>query len=132
MWTSSVYLEVSDQKFEGRRYVFHEPRVCLVGPALDCDIQISQTGAHDVSFYHCLFVIDPPRVRVRDLVSRSGTFVNGSRIGQGLDDIDLGEMHGTELKNGDEIRIGQTTIRVTVQGAEDGKEASMAGSRQHG
>jgi pSer/pThr/pTyr-binding forkhead associated (FHA) protein len=132
MWTSSVYLEVSDQKFDGRRYVFREPRVCVVGPALDCDIQISQTGAYEVSFYHCLFVIDPPRVRVRDLVSRSGTFVNGARIGQGLDDIDLGDMPGTELKNGDEVRIGQTTIRVIVQGAEHGMEASVAGSRQQG
>lgn len=130
MKSSKVILDVHDSSSNQQHYVFREPRACVVGPALDCDIRISQRGTYDVSFYHCMFVIDPPRIRVRDLVSRNGTFVNGERIGQGLHDIDLGDMHGTELKHGDEVRIGHTTIRVAVQEQDDGVEAELVGNRR--
>lgn len=126
MKSAKVILDVQDGGPNQQHYVFREPRACLVGPALDCDIRISQAGAYDVSFYHCMFVIDPPRIRVRDLVSRNGTFVNGERIGQSLDDIDLGDMHGTELKDGDEVRIGQTVIHVAIREQEDSAEAALA------
>jgi pSer/pThr/pTyr-binding forkhead associated (FHA) protein len=62
---------------------------------------------------------------VRDLVSREGTFVNGARIGQTLEDIDLSDMHGTDLKHGDEIRIGQTLIRVAIEECPESDEMEL-------
>jgi pSer/pThr/pTyr-binding forkhead associated (FHA) protein len=125
MNAARVILEVHDRGSVLERYVFREPRACVVGSALDCDLRISQRDAHDVSFYHCLFVINPPRIRVRDLVSREGTYVNGARIGQSLEDIDLCDMHGTDLKDGDEIRIGQTLIRVAIEPCPESDEMEL-------
>ena len=108
-----------------REFVFDKPRMCIVGPARDCDIRIPGEDGHDVSFYHCLLVIDPPRIRVRDLFSRSGTFVNGERIAQRPEDLDPDETHGTELKHGDELRIGRTIFHVAVEAAAEVLEPSL-------
>jgi pSer/pThr/pTyr-binding forkhead associated (FHA) protein len=101
-----------------RDFAYERPRMCIVGPAHDCDIRIPGEDGHEVSCYHCLLVIDPPRIRVRDLFSRSGTFVNGERIAQRPDDLDPDEMPGTDLKHGDELRIGTTVFQVIVEPAE--------------
>jgi eukaryotic-like serine/threonine-protein kinase len=102
-----------------REYVFERPRMCIVGPAQDCDIRIPGEDGHEVSCYHCLLVIEPPRIRARDLFSRNGTFVNGERIAQRPDDLDSDESHGIELKHGDELRMGHTIFHVLVEAANE-------------
>jgi eukaryotic-like serine/threonine-protein kinase len=108
-----------------REYVFDEPRMCIVGPARDCDIRIPGEDGHEVSCYHCLLVIDPPRIRVRDLFSRNGTFVNGERIAQCPEDFNPDETHGTDLKHGDELRLGHTVFHVRVEAGADLFEPSL-------
>jgi pSer/pThr/pTyr-binding forkhead associated (FHA) protein len=74
---------------------------------------------HEVSRLHCLFDIDPPTVRVRDLGSRNGTFVNGMRIGhpartgEGLLPTEEPQL---ELHVGDEVQLGPTILRVEAAG----------------
>lgn len=79
-----------------------EGRAVLVGRRDECDVVLA---AGEVSPVHCvLFELDGRR-HVRDLDSAAGTFVNGQKI------------HQHELSPGDELRIGDTTLRyVEVQG----------------
>jgi len=102
-------------------YVYTGPLRCVVGRALDSDVCIPADPLYqDVSRHHCSFEIDPPRIRVRDLGSLNGTFVNGLKIGQRENlkwcesDPD-GSMSGIELHPGDEVQLGQNTIlRVNI------------------
>jgi DNA-binding NarL/FixJ family response regulator len=55
----------------------------------------------DVSRRHCLVDVDPPEVRVTDLGSRNGTYVNGQRI-----------WAQQALHAGDEVRIGRARLLV--------------------
>jgi pSer/pThr/pTyr-binding forkhead associated (FHA) protein len=64
-----------------------------------------------------MFEIDPPTVKVRDLGSRNGTFVNGQKIGERSQELlppDAGwdEHPAKELHEGDEVKVGHTLIRV--------------------
>lgn len=104
----------------GQRYTFEGPTRCCVGRADDCDIRLPPSVENGEVFpHHCLLEIAPPRVTVCDLGSPSGIYVNGvklsarSRImGQPRGATLSGE---TELRSGDEIRIGKTVIRVSIQ-----------------
>ncbi len=102
-------------------YTFIDPKRCVVGRALDCDIRVpTDEISQDVSRHHCTFELDPPLVRVRNLNSLNGTFVNDIKIGQREDvawDEDSGDgtASGVELHSGDEVRLGHlTTLRLTV------------------
>ncbi len=120
-----VRLHASFSDNRVREFVFDRPRMCIVGPAHDCDIRIPGEDGHEVSCYHCLLVIDPPRIRVRDLFSRNGTFVNGERIAQRPEDLDPDEPHGTDLKHGDELRMGRTRFHVLVEAAAEVFEPTL-------
>ncbi len=59
---------------------------------------------------HFLIDVNPSRCRLVDLNSRNGTHVNGRRV------------MVTDLKDGDEIRVGKTVLRVTLRAAEPTKQ----------
>jgi pSer/pThr/pTyr-binding forkhead associated (FHA) protein len=120
MNSNTIKLTVTQGTPHGKEYVFGERTRCIIGRADDCDIQMPADYEHtDVSRHHCMLDIDPPSVRVRDLGSRNGTFVNGKKIGQRPDRVaaeeaDLGQFAVQDLKDGDEIRMGHTVFRVGV------------------
>ncbi|MFJ1596501.1 FHA domain-containing protein [Streptomyces sp. NPDC088261] len=104
-------------------YTYDEPAVCEVGLAPACAIRIGD-GHGSVSGRHCRLEIDPPAVRLRDLGSRGGTYVNGRR---------LGRLEEYRIADGDEIRIGDVRLRVrTVHRPAPGGEpgASTATARR--
>ena len=115
-----IKLSISD--LEGvapnKELVFPIPTRSVVGRADDCDIRFPMDAGHmDISRHHCMLEFDPPTVKVRDLGSRNGTFVNGDKIGdrfapQMSPDSDWAEMPARELREGDEIKIGHAVIRV--------------------
>jgi len=93
-------------------YVILGKTQCVIGRSRECQVRIP---APEVSRKHCLLEIDPPCVRVRDLGSRNGTFVNGVMIGrrttsepklQGSRDRDS----AIELQPCDELLVGQTVF----------------------
>ncbi|KOX00882.1 hypothetical protein ADK65_14040 [Streptomyces sp. NRRL B-1140] len=98
---ASVTLSVRAGDRTRHDYRFTEPGTCLVGRAPDCGVRIG-TDDSRVSRLHCLLDLDPPEVRVRDLGSRNGTYVNGVKVDE------------CSLAHGDEIRIGRTMLRVSV------------------
>lgn len=102
-------------------YSVTTPTDLVVGRAADCDIHVPNDLDHgDISRHHCVLEVNPPDLRVRDLGSRNGTFVNGVKIGQRSLERPMGESSRTcpsaarELKKGDEVRVGNTLIQVGV------------------
>src|SRR5438128_468540 len=77
-----VTLSVTEGALKGEEYVFHDSARCVVGRSPDCDIALPMDLLHrDISRHHCAFEIDPPTVRIRDLDSLNGTYVNGEKVG---------------------------------------------------
>ena len=119
MLPARITLTVTEGSLKGEEYIYHDTARCVVGRSADCDIALpTDILNRDVSRYHCAFEFEPPAVRVRDLGSLNGTFVNGEKIGQrpaGLapDELDLEGIH--DLQDGDEVRLGGTVIRVNVE-----------------
>ncbi|MEM7017668.1 MAG: protein kinase [Pseudomonadota bacterium] len=101
-------------------YVFTERTTCLIGRSAECRIQLPSDQVHEsVSRFHCLLDINPPNVRVRDLGSLNGTWINDQKIGQrkryqspkeGMS-IAFPEY---ELNHGDEIRVGGIEFKVFI------------------
>lgn len=89
--TKSVQLLI-----DGEAYRLDD-RVALVGRRRTCDIALMEES---VSTAHAVFVEMGGRRFVRDLGSRTGTFVNGQKI------------HQQEIRPGDKIRIGDTNITL--------------------
>src|SRR5690606_17222944 len=79
----------------------------LIGREEDCHLR---PGNDLVSRHHCVFKTDEYTVRVRDLGSTNGTFVNGERL--------RGEVM---LNTGDNVRVGTLEFEVVI-----GEEATGA------
>jgi pSer/pThr/pTyr-binding forkhead associated (FHA) protein len=72
----------------------------LIGREEDCHLR---PGNDLVSRHHCVFKMDAFTVRVRDLGSTNGTFVNGERL--------RGEVM---LNTGDKVRVGTLEFEVVI------------------
>lgn len=72
----------------------------LIGREADCQLRPS---SEMVSRHHCAFAIDDYSVRLRDLGSTNGTFVNDERL-RGV----------TQLNDGDTIRVGKLTFQIQL------------------
>jgi eukaryotic-like serine/threonine-protein kinase len=119
--TATVTLRLFKGELDRTEYVFDERTTCILGRANDCVPRLPSDEYHGtVSRHHCLLDINPPDVRVRDLGSLNGTFVNGEKIGQ-RDARQTPEEGAAvsfperDLTDGDEIRLGETVFRVAVR-----------------
>jgi eukaryotic-like serine/threonine-protein kinase len=108
-----------------KEYVFEKATRCIIGRAEDCDIQVPANYRHVVvSRHHCCLEIEPPAIRVHDLGSRNGTYINGGNIGQRSkhltpEEVNLCEFSVHELKDGDELGVGNTVFRVGIEVSSD-------------
>jgi diguanylate cyclase (GGDEF)-like protein len=84
----------------------------LVGRSPEAQIRLRDTG---ISREHAELVIEGGRVRVRDLGSTNGTFLNGERA------------DARELRDGDKLSIGEATLLLFTH--QDGLEASYQRGR---
>lgn len=118
--SASVTLSVVKGPTAGAEFTFDQKAHCVVGRAADCNPQIIEDGPRPlVSRHHCLFDINPPDIRVRDFGSLNGTHVNGAEIGRRLpgqtpEEGALLEFRERDLVDGDEVRLGDTRIRIGV------------------
>ncbi len=93
-------LRVLDGKHQGKSLPLNVKKF-LVGREADCQLR---PNSDLVSRHHCVFTIDDFSVRLRDLGSTNGTYVNNERIaGQVV------------LQPGDVVSIGKLTLELVVR-----------------
>ncbi|MEO3845483.1 protein kinase [Streptomyces sp. B22F1] len=119
--SARVAFTVLQGPLRGKTYEFHERTTCIVGRADGCTLQLPEDEQYSgISRHHCLLDINPPDVRVRDLGSANGTYVNGEKIGQrdagrpppGADRLLSSER---ALRDEDEIGLGGIRLRVGIR-----------------
>jgi predicted component of type VI protein secretion system len=119
-----VTLHVVRGHLDEEHYDFEEPTQCALGRAKDCGLHaIPNMSNLNVSRHHCVFDIDPPTVRIRDLGSRYGTFVNGKCIGHRPEEAEAEKAEPVRsserrLNDGDEVRVGDVVLRVAIDAPE--------------
>jgi eukaryotic-like serine/threonine-protein kinase len=114
----TVSLVVIDGPMNGQRFDFPSHDTFLFGRAPDCHARLSASDA-SASRHHFFLEANPPLARLRDLGSLNGTYVNGVRHGGRRADESPEEAAArggaeVDLRDGDEIRVGATVIRVEV------------------
>jgi eukaryotic-like serine/threonine-protein kinase len=120
MTPSTITLTMTRGSLQGKEYVFEGPSLCVIGRANACDLQVPSDPIHaDISRRHCLLEIDPPVMRIHDLNSRNGTFVNGVRISgsaaaQDDDSSHQGFASAVDLNDGDEVQLGNLRFSTTL------------------
>ncbi|HTJ39835.1 MAG TPA: protein kinase [Dactylosporangium sp.] len=119
--SATVTLTVTRGPLDGRTFEFAERTSCFLGRAADCQPRLPDDDDHrKVSRHHCLIDINPPDARIRDFGSLNGTYLNGKRIGQREPGQTPEQGAATsfpehDLRDGDEIRLGDTVLRVDVK-----------------
>jgi predicted component of type VI protein secretion system len=92
----------------------------LVGREEDCQLR---PDSEFVSRHHCVILLDEYTLRVRDLGSKNGTFVNGHRIGAGERIL----LHGDMVAIGEmmcQVDLNAVTIPLLAPGPEPGSPAT--------
>jgi serine/threonine protein kinase len=118
---AKVTLTIIAGSLKGQKVEFDSRTTCIIGRHYDCKPQLPSDVAHSiVSRYHCLLDINPPQIRIRDLGSKNGTFVNSNKIGQRPSNSTPEEARQMQfpecdLQDGDEIRLGNTVFRVSIE-----------------
>lgn len=87
----------------------------IIGREEDCHLR---PDSEFVSRHHCVLLLDDYTLRVRDLGSKNGTFVNGDRVGTGE----------TILQHDDRVSVGEMTFVIDLTEGGDsplqGRQAS--------
>ncbi len=78
----------------------------LIGRATDCQLRLDSQA---VSLHHCVLLLDEYTLRIRDLGSTNGTFVNGHRVGK----------HESILLHEDTVSIDNLTFQIDLGGGSD-------------
>ena len=96
---------VVESGIQGVRVIPLEQEVCMLGAAPDAEVFVDNPY---ISRMHAQIVREGDRFRIRDLDSKNGTFVNGTRINS----------DGYVLRRGDRIELaeGQVLLRFQTRG----------------
>src|SRR5579872_7290290 len=97
-----VELKVLEGRQQGKTIPLNVKQF-LIGREEDCHLR---PNSDLVSRHHCVFTVDDFTVRLRDLGSTNGTFVNGERL-QGQ----------VVLKPGDQVSVGKLSFEIVVREA---------------
>ena len=112
-----VSIAVTAGPAKGNVFTFDQPDCFLFGRTKDARVSLPDDPY--VSRQHFILEIAPPNCRISDLDSKNGTFVNGTRYGgrkapePGTKTAPEG-ITETRIKNGDEIVVGDTKMKVTL------------------
>jgi eukaryotic-like serine/threonine-protein kinase len=115
---AKVVLTITKGQLSGTQYIYEEREVCTIGRHRDCNVRLPSDADHaQVSRYHCLLDINPPLIRVRDLGSGNGTYVNGQRVGaqNKTEDNKSADSLERDLVDGDLLQIGYTAFEVKIE-----------------
>jgi eukaryotic-like serine/threonine-protein kinase len=117
--SSQIVLKVVEGEPRGKEFSFQDHTQCTVGRSSSCLLHLPDDEDRTISRRHCLLDIDPPQIQLTDLGSLNGTYVNGQWLGgrkltPAKDSSGVAVATPYPLKDGDEVRVGQTVLRVEV------------------
>jgi eukaryotic-like serine/threonine-protein kinase len=134
---AKVTLTIHGGALDGKQYSFKQPAKCVIGRAEDCLIQLPSNWEFQlVSRHHCELHLEPPRVRVCDLGSRNGTYINGKLIGQrprteSAESAAPSVSAFYDLNDGYQLWVGPVLFEVKIAGAVTlPKEAVQGGEKE--
>jgi serine/threonine-protein kinase len=113
-----IILTVTAGPQQGQTFCLNEPDSFLFGRSKYAHFQL---GSEDRTFSRVHFLIDLGRTRCRlvDLNSRNGTHVNDQKV------------TAIDLKDGDQIRVGRTILRVTLRTEQPACPTPSEGTRRN-
>lgn len=130
---AQVILTITHGPSSGKTLVLGARSTCIIGRDKDCHLQFPRNKEHQrISRHHCLVEVNLPDVRIRDLDSLNGTWVNGVEIGRrprGATPRPT-PISEHEIKHGDEVRLGRrsgTAIQFSVPAPASFAETERAG-----
>jgi serine/threonine-protein kinase len=97
-----ITLTVTDGPHTGQVFTFSGHDTFLVGRSRRAHFRLPQKDKY-FSRVHFLIEINPPRLRIMDMGSRNGTYVNGQKVDM------------SDLKDEDKIRAGHTVLKVKIE-----------------
>jgi len=109
-----ITLTVIAGPYSGQTFTFNRPERFLVGRSPKATFRLQPDKVRDlrVSRLHFLIEVNPPLCRLHDLGSRNKTYVNGQPV------------TSCDLAHGDQIRAGQTILRVAILEEPTAKETT--------
>lgn len=110
-----VALEIIEGRQKGKVFSFSKPDCFLFGRARDAHISLPEDPY--VSRQHFMLEIAPPECKITDMGSKNGTIVNSICYGassQTAASDRYGAVKSTFLKHGDEIRVGGTILKISI------------------
>jgi hypothetical protein len=118
--SGKLTLTVTTGPRAGTAFVFEEHDTLLLGREKDCQVCLPEDM--QVSRHHFILEVNPPNIRIRDLGSLHGTYINGQKYGGRGKHETPEEGAGrrfvqVDLRNGDEVKAGQTTFKVRLEAA---------------
>lgn len=116
--SAKVTLTIKEGAAKGKTFTFLSHDTFLLGRVEDCHMCIKDDD--HVSRHHFLLEACPPQASLRDLGSLNGTFVNkkccgGRKSGETPEQGAKRAYPEVELKDGDLISVGRTTLEVSIQ-----------------
>ncbi len=114
-----ITLEVAQGPIRGKVFVFEEHDTFIFGRARDCHARLAQEDT-TASRHHFLLEVNPPDVRIRDLGSLNGTYINGKKFGgrkegETPQDAAHRKLPDLDLSDRDQIGVGETVFVVRIQ-----------------
>ncbi|MFH1136369.1 MAG: FHA domain-containing serine/threonine-protein kinase [Pseudomonadota bacterium] len=117
---SRVLLQFSLGDPRGTDVAFIQPAQIILGRGPDCHPRLPDDETHQTaSRRHCRLDIDPPDLKIQDLGSLNGTWINGRLIGRRLGDLPPDgaappPSPAEELHDGDRVELGDVAFVVRV------------------
>lgn len=116
--SGKITLTIATGPKAGTTFVFEEHDTLLLGRERDCQVCLPEDP--QVSRHHFILEVNPPDIRIRDLGSLHGTYINGQKYGgRGKHEMPEEGVGRTfvqiDLHDGDEIKAGKTTFQVRVE-----------------
>lgn len=116
---ATLRLTVLTGPHKNKRFCVREHSACLIGRAPDCAVQLSgEERDRLISRHHCQLSLDPSCVRLADLGSVNGTYLNGRNIRkltESVAELLANVQDGSvRVNDGDIITIGGTSLRADI------------------
>jgi pSer/pThr/pTyr-binding forkhead associated (FHA) protein len=105
-------IQITGGSLGGQTIEVNFPKL-IIGREEDCHLR---PDSEFLSRHHCALLLDDYTLRIRDLGSKNGTFVNGRRIGAG----------DTILLQDDVVSIGELTFLIDLNQSSEPKPLPSA------